>query len=244
MKQEHKILNKFNRIWQLHNKCVMIGLVFISLVIITGWIADRLTDSSRYLSTASIVVSIALSLVVIGYTLTQNVRAEINADRVGRLFERVEEGIYRLEKDVSILGEKFMQVSTKEDEETITDTAKQVGKGQVFFSLKLTSDISRLFAYFLLQSNTLKRPLPIEQFVLIADPIVKMSTTELKSFVYGILHGMACCLEGFLRIEEQTHVQLSKLPNNFKQHLEVVTAWMKDRNPDLADCLSKINNII
>jgi hypothetical protein len=132
---------------------------------------------------------------------------------------------------------------TLEDEKDISDDTKEVGKGEVFFSLMFTSDISRLFAHFLLKSYSAKHPIAIEKFVAIVDPLVKMSTEQLSSHVYGIMHGMACCLKDFLIIEDQTSVRLEMLPKDFERHLKVVASWMKERNKDLEVCLKQIDNI-
>lgn len=247
MEKKLKIWDRADKWWQLHNKWVFVALILVFVII--GWLADRSTNSYRYLGTASVVLSIVLSLVVIGYTLAQNVIAHINSDKMGRLIEKLDQRIDLVRQDVrgikdKILNEPYTQVSPKKDLETISEEAIQVGKDEVFFSLLATSNISRLFAHFLLKSHSANKFLRVQQFVTIVDPLVKMSTAELESHVYGILHGMSCCLKEFLAIENQTSVRLLKLPGNFEQHLKIVALWMKKRNARLAECLSQIDNIV
>lgn len=242
--QKLGIRNKFREFWQLHNKCVMVGLAFIIVVIITGWVADTVTNSSRYLSTASIVLSIALSLVVIGYTVFQNVIAVINADRVERLVERVEAKVEHVGEGVdSLVTQKNMQVSTQRDEGSISQPIIEVGKGEVYFSLLVTSPLSILFAHFLLRSHELKKPLSIELFLPILKSLVKMSNDELHSYIYGVLHGMICCLKDFVFLPDQSHVQLFKLPTNFREHLKAVKGGTIERSPELAAYFKQIDHI-
>lgn len=243
--QKLGISDRFREFWQLHWKCVMVGLAFIIVVIITGWVADRVTDSSRYLSTASIVLSIALSLVVIGYTVFQNVIAAINADRMERLVERVEGKIEHVGENVNTLigTQENLQVSTQRDEDTTSQSATEVGKGEVYFSLFSTSPLSILFAYFLLRSHELGKPLSIEFLKPILTPLVKMSNDQLHSYIYGVLHGMICCLKDFVLLPDQSHVQLVKLPTNFREHLEVVKKGTIDMSPELAAYFKQIDHI-
>ncbi len=77
----------------------------------------------------------------------------------------------------------------------------------------------------------------------IVDPLVKMPTPELKTYVYGILHGMGCCLAGFLKIEEESNVQLSELPRNFADHVKKQAAFLRKLSPNYAKCLDQIDNI-
>lgn len=133
MEKEPKILEKLSKWWQLRNKCFVVFLALILLFVIIGWFADRFANSYRYLGTASVLLSIVLSLVVVGYTLAQNVISHINADRIRRLIERLEQRILRVGEQVSkILIQQATQVTPRENEETIPDDTKQVGKGDVF----------------------------------------------------------------------------------------------------------------
>jgi len=245
MDKQDKVFESVKKWWGLHNKCVVFVLALILVFAIGGWIADRMTDSYRYLGTASIVVSIALSLAVIGYTLAQNVIAHTNAERIRGLIERLEQRVLRVGEDVkNALSQNSTQVTRQEDKRGISRDVKEVGKGDVFFSLKTTSNITRLFAFFLLKSYDEAKPLPVEKFVRIVDPVVKMSTGELSSHVYGMLHGMFCCLKDFLIVEEQTRVQLKTLPKNFREHLGITRSWMIKGNPPMEQCLSQIENMV
>lgn len=242
MEQELKIVGKYRKWWQLHNKCVMVGLVAVSLAILTGWIADRLTENSRYLSTASTVVSIALSLVVIGYAVAQNVRSEINADKLGRLIESLGQRLYRVEEGITkIENQTATQISIQDTNDITTDAKEE--RDEVFFSLVTTSNTCRLFAYFLLRSHILGKPLRIELFLSIVEPLVKMSTPELRKYVHGILQGMACFLTSFLKVEEQSTVQLVKLPRNFKDHVEAQIELVKQISLEYGKCFARIYNI-
>ena len=69
------IRERIKKWWQSYNLWVFVALVFLFVLIC--WIADHANSSYRYLNTASIVVSIVLSLVVIGYALAQNIKADI-----------------------------------------------------------------------------------------------------------------------------------------------------------------------
>ena len=239
MTEEPKTVKKLREFWLSHNKCVIVGMAGLCLLFLIGWIADRSTDSSRYLGTASTVLSIVLSLVVIGYTLVQNVATELTSDRIGRLLERLEQRMLRIGEDVGkILGQEAMRIHAKG-----SDVPTEVGKNEVYFSLLNTSDIARLFACFLLRSHKLRKHLHMDQFVAAVDPLVKMSTAELSSHAYGMLHGMVCCLKGFLSIEDQSMVQLVTLPTNFEDHVAAIALWMKERDPGLAECIKVIAGI-
>ena len=91
-------------------------------------------------------------------------------------------------------------------------------------------------------SNTAGEELSIERFVNIVKPLVKMPASELKSHVYGILFGMACCLKGIHLDPEQTSVKLLAMPDRFKEHVErQVTGMMKV--PQYANGLDQIRRI-
>jgi len=242
MEQELKIVGKYRKWWQLHNKCVMVGLMAVILVILVGWIADRLTENSRYLSTASTVVSIALSLVVIGYAVAQNVRSEINADKLGRLIESLGQRLYRVEEGITKIENQTATQISRQDSNDITTKAEEQ-REEVFFNLVTTSNTCRLFAYFLLRSNILGKPLHIDMFLSIVEPLVKMPVPELRKYVHGILQGMACFLTSFLKIEEQSTIQLVKLPRNFKNHVEAQIELVRYINPDYANCFGQIHNL-
>ncbi len=232
--------------WQSYNLWVFVALVFLFVIIL--WIADHENGNYRHLNTASIVVSIVLSLVVIGYALAQNIKADIAQDRMERLVERVEDRIQVVGKGVdevkdAVLNNAAAQVETKEAQTNVGDDNRYIGKGEAYLSFLSTSDIARLFAYFLLRSNTLGKALSIDQFTPIVYPLFKMPTSEVNTYVLGILQGMICGLEGYLYITEQKNVYLKKLPENYEQQIKILISWMKDRYTDIEGYLNKIDAI-
>ncbi len=139
-------------------------------------------------------------------------------------------------RDVS--NTNLTRVSTKIDSAGGTSQSETLK-----FSLSSTSHMSRLFACFLLKTNKAERPIEIEKFVNIVRPLVKMSTPELKTYVYGILHGMACSLSGCINFDDQTRVRLKTLPNGFETYVKNTIESLKKQIPIFTNYLNKIDNI-
>ncbi len=240
------ICERIKKLWQSYNLWVFVALVFLFVLIC--WIADHANGSYRHLNTASIVVSIVLSLVVIGYALAQNIKADIAQDRMERLVERVEDRIQLVGKDIDqvkdALNNPATQVGDKEPQANVEDGGKYIGEGEVYLSFLGTSDIARLFAYFLLKSNKLNKALSIDLIIPIIRPLLKMPPSEVATYVLGILQGMSCGLDGYLNITEQKNVHLERLPKDFEKHMEIVIKWMKTRSPHLGKSLEQIDYII
>ena len=217
------------------------------IAIITFWLGGKGNEIVSYFSFASALVLIVLAMVAIVYSFIHILSSQQN---IGEMKTLVSEASRIMTEKAGtladqaasmeqVVGQLLQSPATKR-----TTTTPSAGEADVSvpFSLVATSDLTRLFAFFLLKSYTLKKLLPIEQFVLLVKPLVKMSLTQLNSHTFGIFLGMACCLKGRLN-EEKTSVQLSVLPSNFKDHLERQAAIMKKRRPELADYLDQIDNI-
>lgn len=232
--------------WQSYNLWVFVALIF--MFIIVGWVAEHRSGAYRCLGIAATLLSIVLSIIVIVYAMAQNIKADIAQDRMERLVERVEDRIQVVGKDVrhikdNVSNNPSMQVNDAGGQDKANTNIREVGIGKVYFSVLSTSDIARLFAYFLLKSNKLDKPLSINQFALIVDRGLTMPTSEVKTYVLGIVQGMACGLEGYLDIMEQKNVHLKKLPEHFEHHVKISTSWMNERNSSLAEFLREIDNI-
>jgi hypothetical protein len=235
--------DKVKKWWLLHYKCVFVLLIFIIIVLLIGWIADRVSNSSKYLSVASVVVSIVLSIVVIGYTVLQGIVACGNADRIERLLERLGEKVEAIHEKVDKITDfnKTSEMSVGTDDQTAA-SVKEVGKGDLFLSLEATSNLTRMFALYLLRSHRLDNFLPVEGFVEIVTPLAKMPQTELSSYVYGIVHGMACGLKGLLQIREESDVYLCKCPSGFESHLSAIRNGLIRRVPEAKEYIERIES--
>jgi len=221
---------------------IIVITAFILLAVVTYWLGGKGNEIVSYISFASALVSIVLASVAIFYSFVQNVNSQQN---IGEMKTLVSEASRIITEKADILagaakqlleGPAIMYTTT-----TTTTPAGNIDVS-VYFDLKVTSDLTRLFAYFLLKSHTLEKLLPIKQFVDIVTTLVKMSVTQLSSHIYGILFGMACCLEVELN-EEQTEVRLLTLPDNFKNHLRHHIQLMKNRSSFLVDYINQINDI-
>jgi hypothetical protein len=180
-------------------------------------------------------------LVAIFYSIVQNVNSQQNIGEMRTLVSEASRIMTEKADTLVDVAEQLRRSPMAASTTTTTLPGKPIVS--VPFDLTPTSDLTRLFVLFLLRSCGLKRTLPVEQFVGIVKPLVRMSPTELSSHVYGILHGLACCLMGFLYIEGQTKVQLRDLPDNFKHHVEGIAEAMKTRSPDLEHYLVIIDSI-
>jgi len=223
--------------------------VFALITILTFWLGGKGNEIVSYISFASALISIVLALVAILYSFFQNVNSQQN---IGEMKTLVSTASKIITDKADILAETAKSMANfnkdlykgflKHISAPATIPSDKISI-PVFFNTMITSELTRLFVFFLWKSNTLRKTLRIQQFVDIVKPLVRMSETELSSHVYGILHGLACCLQAFLLVKEQTEVQLLKLPENFETSVKDMVASMTNRSSDLAKCLDQIDNL-
>lgn len=221
---------------------VIIVAAVIILAIVTFWLGGKGNEIVSYLSFASAIVSIVLALVAIFYSIVQNVNSQQN---IGEMRILVSEASRLMSEKASVLEdavERLIQGDVALKETATTTTPAGAIDVSVFFSLMVTSELVRLFAYFLSKSHDLKKSLPVNDFVHIVKPLVKMPINELSSHMYGILFGLSCCLKVEMS-EGQTKVKLLSLPENFQNHLDHHIGLMTKRNPGLSSYIVQIDKV-
>jgi len=228
--------------WKIHLYWTIAFSVFVLIAVVTYWLGGKGNEIVSYISFASGLVSIILALVAIFYSIVQNVYSQQNIGEMKTLVSEASRIMTEKAGTLENAVKRILQWPVTVKDTTSTTTPAGPIDVSVFFSLKTTSDLARLFIYFLLNSFTSEKLLPMEKFVGIVKPLVKMSAAQLSSHMYGVLFGIACSLEVKLN-EEQTEVRLLKLPDNFENHLDHHAGLMKHRSPQLVKYIDQINNI-
>lgn len=215
----------------------------ILLCIVTYWLGGKGNEIVSYIIFASALISIILALVAIFYSIVQNVSSQQN---IGEMKVLISEASRIMTEKTDAL--EFSVELHNQDNVIMKETtlpATPVGDIDVFtpFSLKVTSQLARLFVIFLLKSYNLDKSLPVKKFVNIVKPLAKMSINEFSYHTYGILFGIACCLQVEMN-DEKTEVKLVNIPDNFETHLGHHIFWMNKNNPELTEYIEQINNIL
>ncbi len=218
-------------------------IAFATLIlvgVITFWLGGKGNEMVSYIGFAGTLISIILAVVAIFYSIVQGVSSQQN---IGEMKTLVSEAS-------RIMTEKAesMESLLRAQQESVKLTSsppesRPTVEVKVSFSLSYASHLTRFFAYFLLRSYTAERLLPVEQFVSITKPLVKMTETQLSSYAFGTLHAFACCFAEYLEVEDQTKVRLKGLPDNFETHVLAMAQRMKKTDPALGDTLRKIDDI-
>ena len=221
---------------------MMAVFAVILIALVTFWVGGKGNEIVSYVSFASAIVSIILALVAIFYSIVQNVNSQQNIGEMKTLVSEASRIMREKAETLESAVQRFLQDPVSAKKTTTTTTPAGPTDVPASFHLTATSELARLFARFLLRSYTVGKPLPIQQFVDTVKPLVKMSPSELSSHTYGLLFGMACCLDVQLN-QEQTNAHLVKLPDNFQNHLDHHTGLMRKRSPELAKYVDQIDNI-